>query len=246
LIEPNDEVLIQRSLRGDGSAFVTLVKRYEQALATLIRYHIGNAEDAEDVFQEMLLHAWVSLFQLRDPRKVRAWLLQIARNRCRDYQKSSQRRDLPTDEQEMEIHINQFGRAAAQQRDIVNDLVGTLEDAPERERSIVKMFYLQGLTIAEISEQSGSPEGTVKRSLHHARESIRHSLGMPKEAQRRFQVAKHRPGSKRQPFPVRRPKIVISESEVKEFPVDHQELPWWFGVPKIGRARRSLEHWNRR
>jgi hypothetical protein len=43
-----------------------------------------------------------------------------------------------------------------------------------------------------------------------------------------------RPGSKSQPFPRRRPEIVITPSRATPFAVDCRELPWWFCLPEVG------------
>ena len=43
-----------------------------------------------------------------------------------------------------------------------------------------------------------------------------------------------KPGTKKQPFPLRRQKVVITQSDTEPFSVDCPELRWWFIVPKIG------------
>ena len=94
----SDNELVRCSLAGDQDAFVALIKRHDQPLAALTRRYVRDYHAAEDVLQETLLRAWMSLGQLRDARKFRAWLLQVARNRCRDYLKSAQRRYEPTED----------------------------------------------------------------------------------------------------------------------------------------------------
>lgn len=233
MVKADDETLVLRSIQGDERAFVELVRRYEQPLAALIRYQVGNLDQAEDVLQETLLHAWVSLRQLREPNKVGVWLLQIARNRCRDFQKSTRRRDTPTEEQELIQTINRFGCALFRQKEAAANVVENLEELPDAERNIAKLFYLEGLTIAEIAARSRCPDGTVKRRLFDARNRLRQTFGVAPE-KRRDEMMAHRQGSKKQPFPVRRPEIVITELQTKPFSVDCPELRWWSIIPKVG------------
>jgi len=176
--EPSDDSLVRRSAAGDRDAFLQLVHRHGQSLAALIRYRIGGGHDAEDVLQETLLQAWVSVRTLRDPAKVRPWLLQLCRNRCRDFMRSPQRRDQPTDPQRLLMWLNRHGRAAAGAGQVAAEVREALEQVPEREREAAKLFYLHRLTIAEIAKRSHSPEGTVKRRLFYARHHMRTALGL--------------------------------------------------------------------
>ena len=168
-----DRTLIRRSLKGDAQAFVELIRHHEQPLSALIRRRVGNLHDAEDVLQETL---------------VRAWLLQVARNRCRDFHKSSQRRQEATDSETLTMHLNRLGRAATRTDETRDEVLGALEEVPSTEvigsnerfseREAAELFYRKGLTIAEIAERTRSPHGTVKRRLHHAREHLRDALGV--------------------------------------------------------------------
>ena len=215
--EPSDKTLVRRSAAGDERAFVALVRRYEQPLAARIRYQIGNPDHAEDVLQETLLDAWVGLRRLRQPASVRAWLLRIAGNRCNDYFRSPQRRDLPTAHPDLEHLVNRHGRVHVRQQEAVTDVVAALDEVPAAERDAARLFYLEGLTIAEIAARSRTPEGTIKRRLHDARRHMRETFGVAREKE--DQMSMRKKGSKKQPFPVRRPDIAIVSSRAKPFAV---------------------------
>lgn len=239
LVELDDEVLIRRSARGDEQAFARLVRRYEYQVAMQIRYLLNNAEDAEDILQETLLDAWAGISRLRDPGKFRAWLLQIARNRCRDFHRSTQRRDLPTERGELEQIVSRSSLTQAHQRKILADLLDTLEEIPPAERVVAKGFYLKGFTIAEIATRHNCPEGTVKRRLFHARNHLRRTLGI---AERRSIMSKNKRELRKRSLPLHRPEVVITEIDMQPFSVDCRELNLRFIVPELGEHTLSASY----
>jgi RNA polymerase sigma-70 factor (ECF subfamily) len=170
--ETTDADLVRRSARGEREAFADLVYRYRRSLAALIRRLVADLDEAEDLLQETLVQAWLRIGDVRDSERVHAWLLQVARNRCRDHHKSPQRNQKPTDDRDLERHMNRYGRAEspASAADDVEEAVHSLSPV---EREVVQLFYLRGLTIREICARTGSREGTVKCRLFTARHHLR-------------------------------------------------------------------------
>ncbi len=173
--EPSDDNLISRILTGDRAAFARLVRRHEQPLAALIRRLIPDRHHQEDVLQLTLLQAWQGLVRLRDRSKVKAWLIGIARNRCRDFHRSASRRPEPADNETLEVCINRTGRAVRDPAE-AEDVAGAVRRVAPTQRRAAELFYVQGFTIAEISRRLEAPEGTIKSRLFHAREALRRQL----------------------------------------------------------------------
>lgn len=227
----DDQMLVQQIRAGDEQAFVTLIRRYERSLVALIRDRIGAVDAVEDVLQETLVHAWSGL---RDqaPRHVRAWLYQVARNRCADFLRSAQRRERFVDSGELATMINRFGVPSARQRRAVEDVVNTFDHVPEKERAALRSFYLDGLSIAEIAARHRCPAGTIKRRLSHGRDLVRTELGVTTIRRRTAMSAESRTG--KETFPELRPDISIEKSTGTPFSIDFRELAWWFIVPEVG------------
>src|SRR5260370_12767267 len=79
-----DSVLAQHYLAGDQQAFEVLVQRYSGPLFTFIRRFVGEYDAACDILQQVMLQLYLSLPKLRTGEPLKAWLFQVARNRCVD------------------------------------------------------------------------------------------------------------------------------------------------------------------
>ena len=222
-----DQQLAKQIRGGDEAAFVTLIRRYERVMAALIRSRIGSGEQVQDVLQESLVHVWRGL--RRDtPRDVRPWLLQVARNRCRDYFRSPQRRELYVRTETLAPLVNRLGIALSRQREAARAIVEAMDEVPDRERAALRAFYLDGLSIAEIAARHRCPDGTVKRRLSHGRDRIRNVLGVT-PTKRRTEM-----DTPKQAFPTQMPELRIRASNEKPFRIDFKEMAWWFIQPEVG------------
>ena len=232
---------LARSIRsGDKDAFVALVRRYERPLSALVRDRLGSGEAVEDVLQETLTRAWSGL-RVQEPKNVRAWLYQVARNRCSDHLRSRQRRERIVEPEELARTVNRMGVADARRRRSAEAVVDALEAVPEQERRALRAFYLDGMSIAEIAARHRCPPGTVKRRLSHGRDRVRRELGITGTRRGITMRVDNRTAAKL-PFPDRRPEITVSRSTGQPFSIDLRELAWWFIVPEIGERVRWAEY----
>ncbi len=242
MVEPmetlDDEHLVARIRSGEQKAFATLVRRYEQSLVALIRSRLGPVNAVEDVLQETFLQAWRGL-ALQSPRDVRAWLYQVARNRCSDFLRSPERRGRLVDDESLAVMVNRLGATNARQRRVVAEVVEAFEAVPVRERQALESFYLDGLSIADIAARHHCPPGTIKRRLSHGRDCVRGELGM---APRKRRTAMKTDRGNVDRLPVARPEIVIDRRPAKAMPIDMRELTWWFVVPQLHDQVRWAEY----
>ena len=223
-----DDVLA-RIRSGEQDAFVALIRRYERSLVALIRSRLGAVEAVQDVLQETLVHAWTGL-RTREPRDLRAWLYQVARNRCSDHLRSAERREHALPDAALAVMVDRRGVADARWRRVVDEVVETFEVLPAKERQALRSFYVDGFSIREIAAREDSPPGTIKRRLSHGRSRVRGLLGVASE-RRRMDMSKNNLVARA--FPADRPSIGIERLEAKASDVDMRELIWWFAVPEL-------------
>lgn len=152
---------------------------YDGHAAVLWRYALrltGDASHAEDVVQETLMRAWQHPEVVDDnDRSVRAWLFTVARNLIIDDRRSARYRNLvgSTDdqgapEQSTPDHVN-----AALDRLLIADAMAQLS---AEHRAVIDRSYYRGWSTAQIAQDLGIAEGTVKSRLHYAVRALRLTL----------------------------------------------------------------------
>lgn len=83
-VEVADGLLAEQTLKGDQHAFESLVQRYSTPLFNFIYRFLGDYDQACDVLQHVFIQLHTSLPSLRTDKPLKAWLFQVARNRCLD------------------------------------------------------------------------------------------------------------------------------------------------------------------
>ena len=181
-VRSDEDLLLEYRSRGDRPCFDTLVHRYERELFGYLRHYLGDADMAEDVFQQTFLQVHLKCEKFEPGRKVRPWLYTVATNQAIDYQRRNRRHRMvsldrrgsrPSDENagalvelldDPEPTPGQLAEAA-EQSDQVREAV---DELPETTRQVVMLVYFQGLKYREAAEVLSIPVGTVKSRLHAA------------------------------------------------------------------------------
>ncbi len=139
---------------------------YEHYLDTVYRAAVHNAPsraDAEDVTQEVFEALLTSGKSFREPEHLKAWLLRVTINRCKN------------------LHRDQARRTAALPAEPAAPApaVSVLEEVqslPERYRNALYLHYYEGYTAAEIGQILGAKRNTVLSWLSRGRQALRERM----------------------------------------------------------------------
>jgi RNA polymerase sigma-70 factor (ECF subfamily) len=184
-VDLDDQALIERSRRGDVSAFEPLVERYRERVWRLAYNYLRDREDAWDATQEAFVRAWQALPSFRGQSAFYTWLFRIAVNVATDRarQRAAQRRAFGAEQ----VPEEEWERVMVEQGVSPDDMAARVEQRarirqaldmlPEYHRTIIILSDLQGLSYREIAEVLDIPMGTVMSRLHNARKRLRRVLG---------------------------------------------------------------------
>jgi len=182
LIACSDEDLVLRFRKGQTEAFGALVRRYERELFGYLRRYLGDANLADDVFQNTFLQLYLKIGQYESGRPVRPWLYTIATHQAIDaLRRNGRHQALSLDQNRDELLDGEVrvlvdlleargpGPVEAVHADELRERVrATVDQLPEFLRHVVVLAYYQGLKYREIADVLDIPVGTVKSRLHAA------------------------------------------------------------------------------
>lgn len=169
-----DEWLILRIRTGDNTAFQLLAERWYVKLVKHAYYLVKDKDVAQDIAQDTWAVVVRKLHTLKEPRRFKFWIFNIARNKSADWIKSEQKnRALKA---EIKQESSEFEPEIETKNDNIARLRTALRKLPETKREILDLFYLESCNIQEISQILQIPVGTVKSRLFSAREHLKNIL----------------------------------------------------------------------
>jgi RNA polymerase sigma-70 factor (ECF subfamily) len=180
--------LLRRLRNRDERAFRELIEAHRDRVYNICYRMLGNRHESEDVAQEVFITVFKQIETFREEAKFSTWLYRVAVNHCKNRLKYLKRRfDKSKDELDDDNTTGANGtpigapqpsapdRAleGAQMEKLMQDAIAALE---EDQRIVVVLRDVEDLSIEEICEITGLPDGTVKSRLHRARLVLRKKL----------------------------------------------------------------------
>lgn len=172
--------LIDRAINSDQIAITQLYNMTKDNVYYTIKTMISDEDTAQDLTQDTFLKAMKNLGQLNEPMAFRGWIKKIARNMTIDILRKrkvisfSQMVSADSDEAvEFEDDRPENLPEVVIDRKETTRLIGEILDTLSAEQRVVaEMFYYDGLSIKEISQELGVNENTIKSRLKYARNKI--------------------------------------------------------------------------
>jgi RNA polymerase sigma-70 factor (ECF subfamily) len=169
-----DAALIRRAREGDHAAFDALVGAYMRQAFQMAYRVVGHREDAEDLVQESFLAAFQYLDSFDIARPFGPWLNRIVLNRGANLRRARTRRQTEPETDAVSTAPSALDESTrTEARELLTAALATLND---RQRLIVTLFDVDGLTSTEIGERLELAPGTVRWHLHEARRVLRGAL----------------------------------------------------------------------
>ena len=174
--------LVRQAQSGDTAAYEELVRIHQPRLLAVVGGILRRNQDVEDIAQQVLVKAYLSLKRFDMRSAFGTWLYKIAVNECFDYfRKKKVRRmvyeaDL-SEEQLRQIEVvpahtggahrsREDAASRTQQRQLLDRLLGELD---ETDRTMLVMKEVTGFTVEEIGQVLGLNVNTVKVRMFRAR-----------------------------------------------------------------------------
>ena len=171
--------IIKRAQAGDESAFNVLFYRYKHFVENLLFQYVKDMDEAKDLTNVVFLkvHEKLSLFTAYD--SFGGWLRILTNRTAIDYLREMKNKNNvlgDADDRLPSVSIN-----ASPEDDLVNRLTGEqllneFKKFPETTQRIFNLFYVNGLTVEQISKALNVPTGTIKSTLSRTRRKIKKSL----------------------------------------------------------------------
>jgi len=183
----DDQSLVRQSLSGDNAAFDELVKRYSPRVFHVAQRFFKDKYTVEDIAQEVFLKAYTSLHTFGQQKPFDHWLTAIAFNTCyRELGKQKNAHEHVVAEfNDTECHeLSDFilngsyaAHADPEKKALLRDLADKiLVKLSPREKMILILMEVEGMTLEEVSKLWGISSLTLKvcafRARRHARKIL--------------------------------------------------------------------------
>ena len=202
--------------------FTELLEINRISIERFVRFRLPTKEDADDVLQEIYLAAYQKFGQLKKENAPKAWILQIARNKCKDYfRRKAIEFEIPLESiTDTELSDSRYGIAEIS---LARESLDGLED---KDKEILFLYYWKEWPQYEIAKKLNIPLGTVKSRLYTARQNFK-KMYPYHEMERKGETNMKK-------LPDLLPSYTIEESDKTPFAVKWEELMGWFLIPKLG------------
>lgn len=174
-MEDPDSDVVAAVLAGDRERFRVLVDRHGSAVLGFLKGRTRDGELARELFQETWVRALVGLVELRDPTRVRAWLVSIAHNTLRQ-RLARVRVELEDSVQRALEPAGETESSALESTELAVKTRRAVDALPRRQREVFLLRVQQELSHADVARELGITEENSRAHFYQAIKHLRSRL----------------------------------------------------------------------
>jgi RNA polymerase sigma-70 factor (ECF subfamily) len=195
---PTDRELIERTLGGDGSAFGTLVERFQRKIYRVAFAIVRDEMEADTITQDTFIQAYTNLARFEGRAELETWLTRIAINRSRDLLR--RRRFLSffssSDDSDGEMVFEPVDERPGPERTYAASQLRVAIERAEKglsaqQKIIFRLRHYEDLSLEDIATHLGLRSGTVRAHLFRAIHKIRKELAGWRQSETRHDDHDH-------------------------------------------------------
>jgi RNA polymerase sigma-70 factor (ECF subfamily) len=172
----NLDRLLIRYQSGNEKALRELIRRTHPKLEQMIRFSTKSEDSVDDLVQECWYAIIPQLKTLNVESSFRAWALSIARRKSVDWIRDRQRQRRKGRQARMLNLQEKLDDQADDHEARLKKVKEGIEQLPESQKIVLNLFYLDNMSLKEVSSILGISEGTVKSRLFTAREFLKQNI----------------------------------------------------------------------
>ncbi len=177
--------LVKKLKQGDKSVFTAVVNEYQDMVYNTAIGIAQNAEDADDITQEVFVQVYLSVESFKGASKFSTWLYRITISKALDHEKKKKRKKrfafiqgLIGNQQEEDLHPVEFNHPGIQleKKESAKDLFKALKKIPDNQRIAFMLHKIEGQSYQEISEIMALSLHAVESLMGRAKTNLKKVL----------------------------------------------------------------------
>jgi len=178
-ITEKEIAIIKRAQSGDITAFNQLFRKYKGFVDRLLYFYLHDKDEANDLTNIVFLKVYNKLATFTTYSSFGGWLRVLTNRTAIDYLRETNRH-----KSNIDIEADRLSEARfiySDEDEVVDRMTSEtimkiLSQYPEQTQRIFELFYVENLTVLQISEQLKVPTGTIKSILSRTRKKLKKQL----------------------------------------------------------------------
>ena len=170
-------ILVDKAKLGDREAYGELVTRFQSSVYAMALARVRDPLEAQELAQDVFVHAMKKLPQLRDARCFAGWLRKITARMA--INRLTRKGPLFGTAPEILDAVEGAVRGPAEELELTEAKAGLhagLAKLKADDRATLEAFYLRGRSLKQMAREFEAPVGTIKRRLFVARQRLKEVL----------------------------------------------------------------------
>ena len=161
---------------GDQEAYRTLLEELRPVLHTFLSRRVHRTSEVDDILQEVLLGVHKARHTFDPERSFLGWMFSIARYKLIDYVRRHKRKySKEIFDEELSERAGWYDDVSAITEDR-QELTVAMQELPDRQREIVALLKVEGLSVRQVAEKTQLSESAVKVNAHRAYKKLKREI----------------------------------------------------------------------